>query len=130
MSFRRTHLPDFLILGQEQWDQIERRNQLLIRALAARNPSAGSFRERALRPRELRQWRWPQPVPVGQNLWKVQLIRPLSDQLSQRLSDRAEAYQALRAARLVGLHRPLLWSQDPQLRTSSTGFRGRVWSMT
>jgi len=111
---RRGHLPDFLILGQEQWDQVERRNQLLIRALAARNPTTRFvFAERALRPRQIREWRRPRPVQVAPNIWTVQLVRPVSDRLSPRLSDKAEAHQAARVARLVGLDRPYLWSQDP-----------------
>jgi GT2 family glycosyltransferase/glycosyltransferase involved in cell wall biosynthesis len=114
MAHRRTHLPDFLILGQEKWDQVERRNQLLIRALATRNPTARFvFAERALRPRQIREWRWPRPVQVAANIWTVQLIRPLSDRISPRLSDKAEARQVARAARLAGLDRPYLWTQDP-----------------
>lgn len=33
-------LPDFLVIGQEDWDEVERRNQLLVAALAGRNRAA------------------------------------------------------------------------------------------
>jgi GT2 family glycosyltransferase/glycosyltransferase involved in cell wall biosynthesis len=107
-------LPDLLILGQEQWDHVERRNQLLIRALAARNPSTRFlFAEHALRLRNVSAWRWPQVVPVATNIWKTQLLRPVPDRLATGLSDVVEARQAAWAARRAGLDRPYLWSQDP-----------------
>ena len=111
---RHARLPDFLIIGQERWDEIERRNQLLVRALAARNPSSRFlFAERALRPKQVFHWRWPSPLQVAPNIWKLQLIRPVSDRVSPRTSDRVEARQALRGARLVGLESPFVWTQDP-----------------
>jgi hypothetical protein len=111
-------LPDFLVMAQERWDRVERRNHLLIRSLAARNErSRFLFVERPLRPRELSSWRWPRPRRLTANIWAVQSIRPLPDRVAQRFSDAVECAQVRRAARLVGLHRPLLWTQDPRVAT-------------
>jgi GT2 family glycosyltransferase/glycosyltransferase involved in cell wall biosynthesis len=108
-------LPDWLVIAQESWDRVERRNQLLIRALAQRNQhSRFLFVERPLRPRELRSWRWPTPRQLTSNIWAVQVVRPLPDRVARRLSDQIECVQVRRAARLVGLDRPLLWTQDPR----------------
>jgi hypothetical protein len=108
-------LPDWLVIAQESWDRVERRNQLLMRALAQRNQhSRILFAERPLRPRELRSWRWPTPRQVTSNIWAVQVVRPLPDRVARGLSDQIECAQVRRAARLVGLDRPLLWTQDPR----------------
>jgi N-acetylglucosaminyl-diphospho-decaprenol L-rhamnosyltransferase len=107
-------LPDLLILGQENWDEVERRNQLLIRALAARNERARFlFVESAIRPRAAGTWRFRRPESVAQNVWTVRVLRPFPDSMSSALSDRAEAAQITHAIRQVGLDRPLLWTQAP-----------------
>jgi hypothetical protein len=111
----RERLPDWLIIGQERWDQVERRNQLIVRALAGRNPrSRFLFVERPRRPRELRSWRRPMVRQVTSNVWVVQVVRPLPDGIGRRLSDRAECAQIRRAATSLGLDEPFLWTQDPR----------------
>src|SRR3954451_21291475 len=111
-------LPDWFVIGQENWDEVERRNQLLIRALAARNPRARFlFAEQPLRLRQWRRWRRPRPSQVAPNIWVVRAVRPLPDSVSQRLSDRMEAGQLRRAVRELGLERPYLWTQDPRCAT-------------
>src|SRR4051794_38950963 len=105
-------LPDWLIVGQENWDEVERRNQLLVRALAVRNPRARFlFAEQPLRLRQWRHWRRPRPRLVAPNIWVVRAVRPLPDAVSRGLSDRFEARQLRHAARQLGLERPYLWTQ-------------------
>lgn len=107
-------LPDLLIIGQERWDEVERRNQLLIRALARRNVHTRFlFVENAMRPRELPGWRWPSPIQVAQNIWALRVIRPVPESLSAAVGDRAVVAQIRRATRRVGLERPWIWTQAP-----------------
>lgn len=104
---------DWLVLGQERWDGIQRRNQLLFRRLAARDPCRRFlFVEIALRLRSTGEWHLPRVRRVEHNIWTVRPIRPLPSALS-RLSDRIEAAQIRAAARRVGLEAPLVWTQDP-----------------
>jgi GT2 family glycosyltransferase/glycosyltransferase involved in cell wall biosynthesis len=108
-------LPDLLVLGQERWDDVARRNQLIVRALSQRNPRTRIlFAELPLRPRELSAWRPPRARRRTSNIWTVQVVRPVPDSVSRRLSDIAEATQIRRAARSIGLTRPLIWTQDPR----------------
>jgi teichuronic acid biosynthesis glycosyltransferase TuaH len=111
-------LPDWLVLGQEPWDEVQRRNQLLIRALAGRHPrSRFLFAELPYRPRDLRDWRPPRLRRVAPNIWAIRPIRPLPGARLQRLSDWIECAQLRRAARALGLERPMLWTQDPRAAT-------------
>src|SRR3954451_12243460 len=97
-------LPDWLIVGQENWDEVERRNQLLIRALAARNPRARFlFAEQPLRLRQWRHWRRARPRQVAPSIWAVRAVRPLPDTVSRSLSDRIEARQIRHAVRQLAL---------------------------
>jgi teichuronic acid biosynthesis glycosyltransferase TuaH len=108
-------MPDWLVLAQEEWDEVERRNQLLIRALADRHPrSRFLFAEIPLRPREVRHWRPPRLRQVGANIWSVRPIRPLPDGGFRHLSDRVEVAQVRRAMRTLRIERPFLWTQDPR----------------
>jgi GT2 family glycosyltransferase/glycosyltransferase involved in cell wall biosynthesis len=107
-------MPDWLVIAQEEWDQVERRNQLLIRALAERHPGTRFlFAEIPLRPREALRWRLPRPRKVGPNIWTFRAIRPFPGAL-QRASDAMESIQLRRAARALSLAWPLLWTQDPR----------------
>src|SRR3954447_11808234 len=91
-------LPDWLIIGQENWDEVERRNQLLIRALASRHLHARFlFAEQPLRLRQIRAWRQPRPRHVASNIWSIRAIRPLPDSVAPGLSDRLESAQLRRA---------------------------------
>jgi len=110
--------PDWIVVAQEQWDEVERRNQLLIRALAERHPrSRFLFAEIPLRPREVRDWRPPRLRAVAPNVWAIRAIRPLPGARLQRLSDQVEAMQLRRAAKTLGMEHPLLWTQDPRAAT-------------
>jgi len=114
-----TRLPDWLVVAQEEWDQVERRNQLLVRALAERHPlSRFLFAETPLRPRDVRRWRPPRPQRVARNIWRVRVVRPLpSTARLGGLSDRVECAQLRRTLRELGIQRPALWTQDPRTAT-------------
>jgi N-acetylglucosaminyl-diphospho-decaprenol L-rhamnosyltransferase len=113
-----TPFPDWLVIAQEPWDAVERRNQLLIRALAARHPRARFlFAELPLRSRDLRRWRWPRARPVASNIWAIRPIRILPGPALSGLSDWLEAAQVRAAARALGLFAPVLWTQDPRAAT-------------
>ena len=112
-------LPDWLVIGQEDWDQVERRNQLLVRALAERHPNSRFlFTELPLRPRAVRRWRPPRPQQVAPNIWRMRPIRPLpAAGALERLGDRIESAQIRRVLRTLGMQRPALWTQDPRVET-------------
>jgi len=77
-------LPDWIVLGQELWDEVERRNQLLLRALATRNKEARFlFVEQPLRPREVLAWRRPRVRSVAPGIWAMRPVRPLPDSVSR-----------------------------------------------
>lgn len=115
---RLARLPDWLIIGQESWDEVERRNQLLIRALAARNPgSRFLFAEHPLRLRQIRRWRRPRVRPIAPNIWSVRAVRLVPDSVSRELSDRIECAQLRWAVQELGLEYPYLWTQDPRAAT-------------
>jgi teichuronic acid biosynthesis glycosyltransferase TuaH len=108
-------LPDLLCIGQEDWDEVERRNQLLVLALVRRNPGARVlFTELPLRPRSLARLRRVRPREVAPNVFAIRTVRPLPDRLAPALNDRLEARQLRRALRRLGIERPLLWTQDPR----------------
>lgn len=112
----RARLPDWIVVGQELWDTVERRNQLLFRALAARNPQSRIlFSELPWRPRHLTHWRPGRPRRVAENIWTIRPVRPLPDAVSRRLADRVEAAQIKAAANRLGLDEPFLWTQDPRV---------------
>jgi teichuronic acid biosynthesis glycosyltransferase TuaH len=112
----RARLPDWIVVGQELWDELERRNQLLFRALAQRNPASRIlFAELPLRPREAIRWRPSSPRRVAENIWTIRAVRPVPDSISRALADRFEAAQIRRASRELGLEAPFLWTQDPRV---------------
>ena len=104
-------LPDFLVIGQEDWDEVERRNQLLVAALAGRNRAA-----RFLFAELPRTWGRVRPRQVAERVFAVRTARPLPDRfrLGARLNDRLEARQLRRALARVAIERPALWTQDPR----------------
>lgn len=112
-------LPDWLVVGQEDWDEMERRNQLLVRALAGRHPRARFlFAELPLRPRGVRRWRPPRPRQVAPNVWRMRAIRPFpSAGPLGPINDAIESAQLRRALRQLAIERPALWTQDPRAAT-------------
>jgi GT2 family glycosyltransferase/glycosyltransferase involved in cell wall biosynthesis len=110
-------LPDWLVLGQEDWDEVERRNQLLLLALANRHPrSRFLFAELPTRARGLLGARPLRVRQVAENVWCMRPLRPFPDRLSAfgSVNDRIEARLLRRALRKVGIERPAFWSQDPR----------------
>ena len=107
-------LPDFLVIGQEDWDEIERRNQLLVRALAARNTAA-----RFLFSELPRHWGRARPRQVAERVFAIRTTRPLPDRFAfgARINDRLEARQLRRALLEVGIERPAVWTQNPRAAT-------------
>lgn len=107
-------LPDFLVIGQEDWDEVERRNQLLIAALAERNRAA-----RFLFAELPRNWGRVPPRRVADRVFAVRTARPLPDRFRAGawLNDRLEVRQLRRALARVGIERPALWTQDPRAAT-------------
>lgn len=113
-----TRFPDWIVVAQECWDEVERRNQLIVRALAQRHPrSRFLFAETPLRSRQVRAWRPPRARPVAPNVWAIRPIRPLPGARLERVSDRIEALQIRRAAKSLGIENPMLWTQDPRAAT-------------
>lgn len=104
-------LPDFLVIGQEDWDEIERRNQLLVRALAGRNDRA-----RFLFCELPGNWGRVRPREVADGVFAVRTVRALPDRFRAGawLNDRLEARQLRRALTQVGIELPALWTQDPR----------------
>jgi hypothetical protein len=79
---KRRRLVDLLVIAQEHWGPVQRRNQLLIASLAVRNPRARFlFAEQPLRPRQIWKWRLPRPRQVTPNVWTVQPVRPAPDRV-------------------------------------------------
>jgi len=129
----RGRFPDLLVIAQELWGPVQRRNQLLLAALGARNPrSRFLFVERPARPRELLEWRPVPPTAITANVWTFRPLRPVPDFLGKPLSDRAECAQIARAVRAVGLERPLLWTQDPRVAdlVDRLGTDGVIYDLT
>jgi len=110
-------LPDWLVVGQEDWDDVERRNQLLVLTLARRHPrSRFLFAELPSRSRSLPSARPLRLRPVAENVWCVRPLRPFPDRihLLGGLNDRIEARLLSRALRKLGIERPAFWTQDPR----------------
>jgi GT2 family glycosyltransferase/glycosyltransferase involved in cell wall biosynthesis len=109
-------LPDWLVIGQEDWDEVERRNQLLLLALARRHPrSRFLFAELPTRARSLWRARPFRLRSVADNVWCIRPVRPLPDRLPTlgRVNDRLEARLLRRALRKLAVDRPAFWTQDP-----------------
>ena len=106
--------PDLIVIGQERWGPIARRNRLLLEALAVTNPqSRFLFVEIPLRPRELTSQHRQSLTQVAANIWTVRPARLLPDRAGW-LAEWIEAGQIRRAARRAGLRRPAMWTQDPR----------------
>ncbi len=133
MGIRR--LPDFLVIGQESWDQIERRNQLLIRALGQEKSALAISLRRAAAAGLARsatgdghdRGRWLRISGACRPL------RPVPDRCRSGLSDRIECAQ-IRQLREAGWSRsaPAVDPGSPRRDASSIGCRstGVVYDLT
>ena len=106
--------PDLLVVGLEDWDEVERRHQLLLKELCRRNPECRVlFVEAPARltlPGRLRDVALRQ---VTDAVFRTRIVRPLPEwtRASRAANDAFEAAQLQRALARVGVVRPLLWTK-------------------
>jgi glycosyltransferase involved in cell wall biosynthesis len=104
-------LPALLVIGLEDWDEVERRHQLLIKSLAERHPGTRMlFVEapaRATLPSRLRDVALRR---VAENVFRIRTIRPAPERTPQlrRFNDGVEARQLRAALRRLGMTSPIL----------------------
>lgn len=126
--------PDFVIVGQEDWDEIWRRNQFLIAGLAERFPSSKflfvempfdftyGIRSKqllsasSLMRQKLKQYR--QGVRFAANLPNIYVLTALKvapDALpfGEKLNAKILAGQIRRAMQVLGISQPIFWTQNP-----------------
>jgi teichuronic acid biosynthesis glycosyltransferase TuaH len=106
--------PDLLVVGLEDWDEVERRHQLLLHEISRRHPECRIlFVESPARltlPRRLHDLA---VRPVADAVSKVRIVRPLPEwtRASRASNDAFEAAQLRRALAAVGIEKPLLWTK-------------------
>jgi glycosyltransferase involved in cell wall biosynthesis len=122
---RASSLPDLLVIGLEDWDEVERRHQLLIRRLAERHPrSRILFVEAPARltlPHRLRDLALRQ---VDENVFRIRIVRPAPERTAtaRRLNDAVEAVQLRRALNRLRISSPLLFTKASR----AVGLIGRL----
>jgi glycosyltransferase involved in cell wall biosynthesis len=105
------------VVGLEDWDEVERRHQLLIGRLAERHPySRILFVEAPARltlPKRLRDLGLRR---VGANLYRIRIVRPAPERTAsaRRLNDAVEAAQLRRALGRLEISSPLLFTKAPR----------------
>jgi teichuronic acid biosynthesis glycosyltransferase TuaH len=106
--------PDLLVVGLEDWDEVERRHQLLLKELCRRNPECRVlFVEAPARltlPGRLRDVALRQ---VTDAVVRTRIVRPLPEwtRASRAANDAFEASQLRWALSQVGIVRPLVWTK-------------------
>ncbi|MFI2103196.1 glycosyltransferase [Isoptericola sp. NPDC019693] len=117
--------PDLVVMSLEPWDDVWRRNQHLVAGLLRERPSARVLfvepvsdpvhaLSRGARPRPGRGLR-PAPHVDGvgpRRLWLLEPTKLLPRRVAPR-GDERRAAVVVRAARRLGLARPVLWVNDP-----------------
>jgi glycosyltransferase involved in cell wall biosynthesis len=109
-----TGFPDLLVIGLEDWDEVERRHQLLLREISHRHPKAQIlFVESPARltlPRRLNGLAVRRVAPA---VARIRIVRPLPEwtAASRAANDAAEAVQLRRALSQLGMVSPLLWTK-------------------
>jgi glycosyltransferase involved in cell wall biosynthesis len=142
-----TKLPGFIILGQEDWDEVWRRNQFLIAGLARRCPatkflfvelpfdltyglrSRQIFRPRSPVQRKLACMRRGIRRVAGlPNIYTLVAPKLLPDALpvGERLNAALAAGVIRRALVRIGVERPILWTQNP-FAAPMLGHLGEQW---
>ncbi|GAB3088926.1 glycosyltransferase [Isoptericola nanjingensis] len=117
--------PDLVVMSLEPWDDVWRRNQYLVAGLLRERPSARVlFVEPVSDPvHAVTRGAWPRPgrglrpAPdvegVGpRRLWLLEPTKLLPRRVAPH-GDERRAAVVLRAARRLGLARPVLWVNDP-----------------
>jgi len=106
--------PDLLVVGLEDWDDVERRHQLLLKEICRRQPECRVlFVEVPARPTLPGRLRGVALRRVTDNVSRTRIVRPLTEwtQTSRAINDAFEAAQLRRALARVGIARPLLWTK-------------------
>jgi glycosyltransferase involved in cell wall biosynthesis len=106
--------PDLLVVGLEDWDDVERRHQLLLREICLRHPECRVlFVEAPARPTLPGRLRGVAPRRVTDAVSRTRIIRPLPEwtRVSRAVNDAFEAAQLRRALAQIGIERPLLWTK-------------------
>lgn len=121
---QHNEMHDLIFIGMEEWDEVWRRSQNLVTGLSRRDPKRRILFvglsldvSHAIRTRQWRTvWRGcrasqPQRVPGLPNVWTFNPRKILPDTLpSGRHANRVSVRsQVRRAARAIGITRPLLW---------------------
>lgn len=129
-----TRLVDFVVIGQEDWDEVWRRNQFLIAGLAERFPNTKflfvempfdftySLRSRqllssqSLMRRKLKQWRQGiHFVPNLPNVYTLTPVKAVPDSLAigEKLNSKIMASQIRLAMQKLNITQPVVWTQNP-----------------
>jgi len=106
--------PDLLVVGLEDWDEVERRHQLLLREICRRHPECRVlFVEAPARLTLPGRLRGVAPRRVTDAVSRTRIIRPLPEwtSASRAANDAFEAAQLRRALAQIGVERPLLWTK-------------------
>ena len=117
--------PDLVVMSLEPWDDVWRRNQHLVAGLLRAHPTARVlFVEPVADPlHALTRGAWPRPgrglrpAPGGEGvgprrLWLLEPTKLLPRRVAPH-GDERRATVVVRAARRLGLARPVLWVNDP-----------------
>ncbi|UNK70142.1 glycosyltransferase [Microbacterium sp. H1-D42] len=111
-------MSDLVVVSLEAWDDVWRRNQYLVSGLLDRDPE---LRVLFVEPPDdpvhaLRSGSRPsfghRPQQVAERLWTFRPVKALPRRLDPG-ADARLARSVIRAAKLVGMPRPLLWVNDP-----------------
>jgi teichuronic acid biosynthesis glycosyltransferase TuaH len=125
LRLQPVRFPDLLVVGLEDWDEVERRHQLLLRELSRRHPEARIlFVESPARltlPRRLRDLAVRHVEPTVARTRIVRLL-PEWTASSRAANDAVEAAQLRRALSQLGIAKPLLWTKASR----SIGLVGRL----
>jgi hypothetical protein len=106
--------PDLLVVGLEDWDQVERRHQLLLREISRMHPECRIlFVESPARltlPRRLHDLALRH---LTGTVAKIRIVRPLPEWTTafHVANDAFEAVQLRRALSALGITNPLLWTK-------------------
>jgi teichuronic acid biosynthesis glycosyltransferase TuaH len=117
--------PDILVVGLEDWDEVERRHQLLLHEISRSHPECRIlFVESPARltlPRRLYDLA---PRRVAETVTKARIVRPLPEwtPASRAANDAFEAAQLRRVLSSLGIETPLLWTKASR----SIGLLGRI----
>jgi glycosyltransferase involved in cell wall biosynthesis len=106
--------PDLLVVGLEDWDDVERRHQLLLREICRRHPECRVlFVEAPARLTLPGRLRGVAHRRVTDAVSRTRIVRPFPEwsRASRAANDAFEAAQLRRALAQIGVERPLLWTK-------------------